>query len=117
MYRLCMQDLEYLLGPDWRDKIPKSAAAQAYANHLQQLADEDPVLLLPYAFSLYVPILLGFMAQRIQKNLQLPDDRGLAFFTVSTFRRPIFAAHRCRCSPQLLAADSCSRFLQLEVLL
>jgi hypothetical protein len=41
------------------------------------------VLLLPYAFSLYVPILLGFLAQRIQRNLQLPDEQGLAFFTVS----------------------------------
>jgi hypothetical protein len=41
------------------------------------------VLLLPYAFSLYVPILLGFMAQRIQRSLQLPDGKGLAFFTVS----------------------------------
>jgi hypothetical protein len=56
---------------------------------LQQLADDDPVLLLPYAFSLYIPILLGFMAQRIQKNLQLPAEKsgdipGLAFFTVSS---------------------------------
>lgn len=87
-----LQDLEHLLGPDWRDKIPKSAAAEAYADHLQQLANEDPVLLLPYAFSLYIPILLGFMAQRIQKNLQLPDDRGLAFFTVS-MRVPLCILH------------------------
>lgn len=78
-----LQDLEYFLGPNWQHQIPYSAAAQAYADHLQQLADDDPVLLLPYAFSLYVPILLGFMAQRIQKNLQLPDEKGLSFFTVS----------------------------------
>lgn len=78
-----LQDLAHLLGPSWRSSIPASAAAAAYAAHLQQLADSDPVLLLPYAFSLYVPILLGFLAQRIQRNLQLPDERGLAFFTVS----------------------------------
>ncbi|KAF6256065.1 hypothetical protein COO60DRAFT_1531211 [Scenedesmus sp. NREL 46B-D3] len=76
------QDLAHLLGPSWRSSIPASAAAAAYAAHLQQLADSDPVLLLPYAFSLYVPILLGFLAQRIQRNLQLPDERGLAFFTI-----------------------------------
>eukprot|EP00882_Tetradesmus_deserticola_P005793 GHRQ01006098.1.p2 GENE.GHRQ01006098.1~~GHRQ01006098.1.p2 ORF type:complete len:258 (+),score=71.27 GHRQ01006098.1:1580-2353(+) len=76
------QDLKHLLGPSWRSLVPVSSAADAYAAHLQQLADNNPVLLLPYAFSLYVPILLGFMAQRIQRQLQLPDENGLAFFTI-----------------------------------
>jgi heme oxygenase len=86
---LPQQDLAHFLGPDWSSLIVPSHAAQAYTDHLQQLADDDPVLLLPYAFSLYIPILLGFMAQRIQKNLQLPAEKsgdipGLAFFTVSS---------------------------------
>jgi heme oxygenase len=81
-----LQDLAHLLGPSWRSSIPKSAAAEGYATHLQHLADSNPVLLLPYAFSLYVPILLGFLVQRIQRNLQLPDVQGLAFFTVSAMK-------------------------------
>lgn len=76
-------DLEYLLGSNWHTAVPASPAAEAYADHLQQLADTDPVLLLPYVFSMHIPILLGFMAQRIQRTLQLPDKQGLAFFTVS----------------------------------
>lgn len=70
-------------GKDWQAKVPASQAAAAYAEHLQNLSDADPLLLLPYVFSMHVPILLGFLGQRIQKTLQLPDDRGLAFFTVS----------------------------------
>lgn len=70
-------------GKDWQAKVPASQAATAYADHLQHLADADPLLLLPYVFSMHVPILLGFLGQRIQKTLHLPDERGLAFFTVS----------------------------------
>lgn len=81
-------DLEYLLGSNWHTAVPASPAAEAYADHLQQLADTDPVLLLPYVFSMHIPILLGFMAQRIQRTLQLPDKQGLAFFTVSVQRQP-----------------------------
>ena len=76
------EDLAYLLGPNWRSSMATSPAGEAYAAHLQSLSDSQPLLLLPYAYSLYVPILLGFMAQRIQKNLKLPDEKGLAFFQV-----------------------------------
>lgn len=76
-------DLKHLLGSEWCRQLPSSSAAAAYADHLQRLADQDPVLLLPYVFSMHVPILLGFLAQRIQRTLQLPDNQGLAFFNVS----------------------------------
>lgn len=78
-------NLQHLLGSHWCSAVVASSAAEAYAAHLQQLADKNPVLLLPYVFSMYVhiPILLGFLAQRIQRTLQLPDQQGLAFFTVS----------------------------------
>lgn len=76
------EDLTHLLGKDWQTKVPASQAAATYAEHLQHLADTDPLLLLPYVFSMHVPILLGFLGQRVQKTLQLPDERGLAFFTV-----------------------------------
>jgi heme oxygenase len=75
--------LQHLLGSHWRSAVVASSAAEAYAAHLQQLADKNPVLLLPYMFSMHIPILLGFLAQRIQRTLQLPDQQGLAFFTVS----------------------------------
>jgi heme oxygenase len=76
-------DLAHLLGPGWRSKLPPSPAAEAYAAHIAALSARNPTLLLPYVFSLHVPILLGFLGRRIQTALQLPDARGLAFFTVS----------------------------------
>jgi heme oxygenase len=80
------EDLQHLLGKGWQSTVPASTPAKAYADHLQTLADRDPVLLLPYVFSMHIPILLGFLAQRIQRTLQLPDKQGLAFFTVSVLR-------------------------------
>jgi len=53
----------------WRWAAASSESAQAYAAHLQALADEDPALLIPYAFSLYVPVALGFLGKRVAKGL------------------------------------------------
>jgi heme oxygenase len=58
--------------PGWRWAASASAAAQGYAAHLRALAEEEPALLLPYAWSLYVPVTLGFMGQRVAKGLGLP---------------------------------------------
>lgn len=38
---------------------PPPPAAQAYADHLRALGEREPLLLLPYVFSLHVPILLA----------------------------------------------------------
>lgn len=76
--------MQHLLGSGWRSAVPASPAAEAYVQHLQDLSDQDPLLLLPYVFSMHIPILLGFLGQRIQRTLQLPDKQGLAFFTVSS---------------------------------
>jgi heme oxygenase len=53
----------------WRWAAAASSSAAEYAAHLQALADEDPALLLPYAWSLYVPVTLGFMGARVARGL------------------------------------------------
>lgn len=98
-------DLQHFLGSDWQKQVPVSPEAEAYAEHLQQLADQDPLMLLPYVFSMHVPILLGFLGQRIQRSLQLPDAGGLEFFTVSLQHAPGCTSvhnkttHACRPQP------------------
>lgn len=83
-------DLAYLLGPGWEQQRERSVAGEAYAAHLQHLSDSAPHLLLPYAFSLYVPLLLGFMGQRLRRSLALPSDgtKGLSFFQVGSCVAP-----------------------------
>lgn len=56
----------------WRWAAASSSSAQAYASHLRELSEEDPALLIPYAWSLYVPVTLGFMGRRVAKGLGLP---------------------------------------------
>jgi len=63
--------LQHLLGPDWRQQLPASPAARRYAAHLEALGRRDPALLLPYAYSLYVPLLIGLLGQQVKKTLGL----------------------------------------------
>eukprot|EP00877_Chromochloris_zofingiensis_P001692 jgi/Chrzof1/11523/UNPLg00457.t1_GUN2B[v5.2] len=76
------EDLQFYLGPNWANHLAKSRAAEAYVQHLHLLSEQNPVLLLPYAYSFYIPIVLGFLGQRIHRALQLDSDEGLAFFSV-----------------------------------
>jgi hypothetical protein len=84
------RDLEHWLGSEWRTIVAAetSAAAAAYAGHLAALADgPEPALLLPYVWSLHVPVLLPFMRRRIAAGLGVPDGEdgaspGLEFFSV-----------------------------------
>jgi len=74
---------QFLLGKDWREKLPPSKAAEAYAAHLRRVAARDPAMLIPFAWSLNVPILLPFMGKRIAQGLGLDEKGpGLAFFDV-----------------------------------
>lgn len=78
-----VKDLEHLLGPGWRGAVPPSSSAESYAERLRQLSERDPALLLPYAWSLHVPILLGFFGQRVARGLGIKEGAaGLAFFDV-----------------------------------
>jgi hypothetical protein len=57
---------QFLLGPGWRAEVPPSAPAEAYAEHLSALAAApDASLLLPYAWSLHVPVMLPFMGRKV----------------------------------------------------
>jgi hypothetical protein len=42
---------------------------------------QNPVYLAPYAYSMYIPLLIGAMGYKVKKTLGLPDNRGIAFFT------------------------------------
>lgn len=70
-------DLQFLLGPGWRAAVPKSATAESYAQHLRGLAaGGDPALLLPYAWSLHVPVMLPFMGRKVAQGLRLREGGG-----------------------------------------
>jgi hypothetical protein len=42
---------------------------------------QNPLYLAPYAYSMYIPLLIGAMGYKVKKTLGLPDNQGIGFFT------------------------------------
>ena len=57
---------------------------QEYIDHLRKLSDDDPLLLLPYAYSMYSAILAGgsIIKRMVRKAFSLKTDEGVETFTV-----------------------------------
>jgi heme oxygenase len=75
--------VQVLLGDGWIKELGEPSPATAkYVAHLKDIAAEDPALLIPYQYSLYVPLLLGVLAVKVRKALRLRGEDGTSFFTV-----------------------------------
>ncbi|MES2715706.1 MAG: biliverdin-producing heme oxygenase [Pseudomonadota bacterium] len=75
-------DLGVLHGPLWATALPVTAAASAYAQRLQELAQQQPPLLVAHAYVRYLGDLAGGQALRrvAQQAYQLAGDAGTRFF-------------------------------------
>lgn len=63
------RDLDFYLGPNWKRKyVPRESVAK-YLNHLREVKDKNPILLLAYIYHLYMGLLSG--GQILQKKRQL----------------------------------------------
>lgn len=51
-----VKDLAFYLGPAWREKLPDTPALRAYLSHLDALAAEDPLLLVPFLYHLHLGV-------------------------------------------------------------
>ncbi|PRW60607.1 40S ribosomal S21-2 [Chlorella sorokiniana] len=76
------KDLEFYLGKDYAEQIPRNAAIQAYVDRCRQLADSQPLLLLAHAFTQHTAGLSGgrVLKKMARKYMQLPEDQGTAIF-------------------------------------
>lgn len=75
-------DLLHLHGPGWPEDLPLTDAAAAYADRLQQLADEASPALAAHAYVRYLGDLHGgqVLRRRVGLALGLAGDTGLAFY-------------------------------------
>lgn len=75
-------DLVSLHGADWATALALPAAAQAYADHLTELARSRPAALAAHAYVRYLGDLSGGQALRriARQTYQLPGDDGTRFF-------------------------------------
>lgn len=58
---------------------------QDYINHLRKLSEQDPVLLLPYFYSMYGAIFAGgsIIKRMVKRAFSLKNDDGVEMFNVS----------------------------------
>ncbi|XP_053325063.1 heme oxygenase 1 [Spea bombifrons] len=78
------QDLEYLYGPQWKNKILCPQSTKNYVNRIYHVGQKQPELLVAHAYTRYLGDLSGgqVLKKIAQKTLQLPaTGEGLAFFT------------------------------------
>lgn len=76
------QDLLYYWGPNWREEIAPSPAAQAYIASIQAASAQAPELLIAHSYTRYLGDLSG---GQILKNIavtamNLPEGKGVAFY-------------------------------------
>lgn len=76
------EDMEYYFGSTWRQKALPSAATRRYVERVQQVARDDPYLLVAHMYTRYLGDLFGgqMMGGMARRSLKLDADRGTAFY-------------------------------------
>lgn len=89
-------DLRVLHGADWAEALPLTATAQAYAKHLDALADSAPGLLAAHVYVRYLGDLHGgqILARRIADLYRLDGTGGIAFYRFPAPPRALIDALR-----------------------
>lgn len=85
-----MVDLEFYYGTNWQAKIKPSPSGLEYVMRIQELAENDPILLIAHAYTRYLGDLSGGQALKsiIRNALRLPEDLGTAMFIFDTLPTP-----------------------------
>ncbi|KAJ8345116.1 hypothetical protein SKAU_G00293090 [Synaphobranchus kaupii] len=76
-------DLEFLLGQDWKEKLTVPSSTHKYAQRLRQIGKENPIFLVAHAYTRYLGDLSGgqVLGRITQKSLGLSGEEGLSFFS------------------------------------
>lgn len=76
------QDLAYYFGPNWREQVAPSTAAQAYVQRIRDLSNTDPQLLVAHSYTRYLGDLSGGQILKgiAQRAMNLNDGQGTAFY-------------------------------------
>lgn len=75
------QDLSYYYGPNWRDEVAPSAAAQAYVKRIREVSETEPELLIAQSYTRYLGDLSGGQILKgIAVRAMNLTDGGTAFY-------------------------------------
>ena len=75
-------DLEYYYGPQWKDQITPTDACNTYCFRINEVAEQDPYLLIAHHHTRYIGDLSGgqILKQIVQRVLKPPVGKGLNFY-------------------------------------
>jgi heme oxygenase len=76
------QDLSYYYGSNWREQVAPSPAAKAYVQHIRDISDSEPELLVAHSYTRYLGDLSGgqILKNIAQRGMNLSDGQGIAFY-------------------------------------
>ena len=76
------RDLRYYYGPMWRDQLEPSESAKTYLYRINEVADNDPYLLIAHHYTRYIGDLSGGQILKgiAKKALTPPEGEGLHFY-------------------------------------
>ena len=76
------RDLEYYYGPEWRDKQIPSEACKKYCHRINEIAEENPYLLIAHHYTRYIGDLSGgrILREIAARVLKPPVGKGLDFY-------------------------------------
>ena len=76
------RDLEYYYGADWKDKQKPSEACNKYCHRLNEVAEENPYLLVAHHYTRYIGDLSGgkILKEITARVLNPPEGKGLDFY-------------------------------------
>jgi heme oxygenase len=75
------KDLTYYFGPQWREQVSPSPAAQAYVARIQEVSQQYPELLVAHAYTRYLGDLSGGqILKKIAENAMNLTEGGTAFY-------------------------------------
>lgn len=75
-------DLAYYLGVDWKSEYTIRESVHKYLNHLEEIKDKNPKLLIAYVYHLYMGLLSGGQIlqkkRKLMNNIVRSNDEGCA---------------------------------------
>jgi len=76
------QDLYYFYGPNWREQVAPSSAAQAYVQRIREISATAPELLVAQSYTRYLGDLSGGQILKgiAQRGMNLTEGEGSAFY-------------------------------------
>ena len=76
------KDLFFYFGQDWKSVLEISSPAKTYVDRINQVAIDQPELLIGHHYSRYIGDLSGgqILKSITQKAMNLPSDEGLQFY-------------------------------------